>query len=318
MKNGFVKLHRSILDSTLYENRNAFNVFIHIILNCNYKESVMCMNNKDILIPSGSFVTSLSKLGGTLNIGIKAIRGTLDYLKRTNRVTCKTTNRFTIIQVQNWNKYQSEVTQKDTQKDTQIKKEGQSEGKQRATSKEYKEYNNLKEQQAATKEKAAAAQIKKPIKKEIPVDVLRDIETLSNLKGEKPEIFKRILKSQYYEDPINSPHGFKFEIKEYHEIEQRKKDKIKLTREAVQRDIDKQNREREETLKKIKNKNKKFLKEFSSLTSQDKKEIQNEAVIKTTEKHSPGSKNYNEALKNNIINIMNKRKFKNIINIAGV
>jgi hypothetical protein len=64
--NGFIKLHRQLLDWEWYSDNNTFRVFIHCLLKANYKDK----NWKGIQIKRGQFVTSTSKLSTELGLSI--------------------------------------------------------------------------------------------------------------------------------------------------------------------------------------------------------------------------------------------------------
>lgn len=134
MDKGWIKMHRRFIDWKWYYDGNTMRVFFHILLTCNYEAK----NWENITIESGQLVTSLSSLSSKLGISVKKIRLSLSKLKETGEVTIKTTNRYSIITVQNWSEYQNEGKQKDKQEDNQRASKGQAKGNQRATTKEVK------------------------------------------------------------------------------------------------------------------------------------------------------------------------------------
>lgn len=99
---GWVKLHRSILDWEWYSDTNTFKVFMHLLLTVNHEEKKW----RGIVINAGQIVTSRANLAEQLNLGVQAVRTSLDKLKSTGELTIATTNKYTIITVTNWIKYQ--------------------------------------------------------------------------------------------------------------------------------------------------------------------------------------------------------------------
>jgi hypothetical protein len=143
--NGFIKLHRKILNWQWYEDTNVFRLFTHLLFTANWEDKKWL----NILIKRGQLVTSLEGLSGQTGLTVKQIRTALDKLKMTNEITTKTTNRYTLVTIEKYSDYQDVPTEKgkqdNQQKDKQKTNKGQTDGKQRATTKEYKEYKERKE-----------------------------------------------------------------------------------------------------------------------------------------------------------------------------
>lgn len=120
--NGYIKLHRKMVDWRWYKDPNTFRVFIHLLLSASYKEE----DYRGHHIMPGQVVCGRKQLAKELGMSEKAIRTALNHLKSTNEVTIKTTNKFSIITIEKWGKYQVEDSQKGQQK-------GQQNGQQRAS-----------------------------------------------------------------------------------------------------------------------------------------------------------------------------------------
>ncbi len=138
----FIKLHRSLLTWEWYSDINTTRVFVHMLFKANWKEGKF----QGIIIPRGSFVSSIGKLAEETSLTIREVRTAISHLKLTNEVTSKSTNKFTIFTVNNYDWYQSN----DKPKDNQATNERQSNDIQTTTIEEYKEYkeekNNINEQ----------------------------------------------------------------------------------------------------------------------------------------------------------------------------
>lgn len=102
MKENWIKLHSKILEWEWYKNSNVFRVFIHCLLKANWKDGKF----EGQTIPKGSFVTSRKNLSEELDMSIQNIRTALKNLEKTKNLTIKTTNKFTIIKVNNYELYQ--------------------------------------------------------------------------------------------------------------------------------------------------------------------------------------------------------------------
>lgn len=102
MRGGYIKLHRKFTEWKWYHDPNTARVFLHLLLTASWEES----EYRGYKIKPGQVVTGRKKLAKELKLSEKAIRTALEHLKSTNEVAIKTTNKFSIITVVNWRKYQ--------------------------------------------------------------------------------------------------------------------------------------------------------------------------------------------------------------------
>lgn len=126
--NGWIKIHRKMLDWEWYDEKNVLILFIHILLKANFKENIW----KGHKICRGEFITSVANLSKETGLTTKQVRLALDKLKSTNEVAIRTTNKFTVISVEKYTLYQGTETEEG-------KQNGKQEDNQRATTKERKE-----------------------------------------------------------------------------------------------------------------------------------------------------------------------------------
>jgi len=106
---GWIKLHRSILDWEWYDEPNTFRLFLHLLLKANHKPK----RYRGVLIEEGQVMTGFSKLSEQTKISLQSVRTCLKRLELTNEVTVKSSAQGTIIQLVNYSKYQvvtSELT----------------------------------------------------------------------------------------------------------------------------------------------------------------------------------------------------------------
>lgn len=122
---GFITIHRKILDWEWYSNSNVMRVFIHCLLRANYQERSWQGN----VIGRGQFVTSVSKLSRELGLTPRQISGALDKLKMTNEIAIKTSNRNTTITICKYDDYQTIgsnecKTKRKAERQTNVKQNG--------------------------------------------------------------------------------------------------------------------------------------------------------------------------------------------------
>lgn len=135
MNNGWVSLHRSILDWEWYEDANTVRLFIHCLLKANYEPKVW----RNIAIDKGQFYTSLDSLSSELGLSTKQIRVSLDKLKRTGSVASSQHARGRMITVAKYEEYQEEGRLNDSQKAGS----GQAEGRVGAATNNYNNNNKV-------------------------------------------------------------------------------------------------------------------------------------------------------------------------------
>lgn len=103
MNDGFILLHRKIIKEwEWYSNINDRLVFIHCLLSANWKDGWF----EGIKIPRGSFATSYKGLAKEIGISVQQLRTSLEHLKSTHNITHTTNKQFSIITIENYNKYQ--------------------------------------------------------------------------------------------------------------------------------------------------------------------------------------------------------------------
>lgn len=143
MDEGYIKLFRSMTSWEWYQDANTMRVFLHLLLKANWEDS----RYRNHPVPRGSLVCGRKQLAQDLKISEQSIRTALIHLKSTNEITIESTNRFSIIHIVNWEKYQVNEnlsTNKITNKATNNQP---TTNQQLTTSKEYKEIKNIRREE---------------------------------------------------------------------------------------------------------------------------------------------------------------------------
>ncbi len=112
-------------------------VFLHLILQANYKATEW----RGETILRGQLLTGRKQLSKELKLSEKQIRVALNHLKTTSEVAIKTTNRYSIITICNYNDYQD---RKERKGPAERPREGPTKGQQGATSNKVNKGNNKK------------------------------------------------------------------------------------------------------------------------------------------------------------------------------
>lgn len=104
MNNGYISLHRKILDWEWYTDANTIRLFLHLLLRANHAEKKW----RGVTVKRGQLLTGRIKLCEELGITERGIRTSLTKLETTGEITIKTTSKFSIITVVNYSVYQFE------------------------------------------------------------------------------------------------------------------------------------------------------------------------------------------------------------------
>lgn len=120
MDKGWIKLHRKILDCSIWNSREPFDkrsAWIDILLSASHKDLNLMIGGINEKIPRGSFMFSIEKLCDRWGWSRNRVKRFLALLEREQMIETKRTNKGTLISVLNYNAFQSveEVTEKETE-----------------------------------------------------------------------------------------------------------------------------------------------------------------------------------------------------------
>ena len=125
---GWIKLHRKIINWEWYDDINTKVIFLHLLLTANHEEK----DWRGQKILRGQKLTSISHLAKEVGLTVKQTRVSLDKLKRTNEITCKGTNKYTLVTIEKYNDYQinekENGKQEGKQEDNRRANKGQTKG----------------------------------------------------------------------------------------------------------------------------------------------------------------------------------------------
>lgn len=104
IENGFIKLHRKMIQWEWYNDVNVKILFLHLLLTANYEDKKW----QGKVIKRGQRVCSYSVLSKELKLSVRSIRTSLNKLKMTGEVTSETTSKYSLISIVNYDLYQDE------------------------------------------------------------------------------------------------------------------------------------------------------------------------------------------------------------------
>lgn len=162
---GWIKLHRSLIEWEWYNEPQVFQVFLHCLLKANHKDKKW----RGTVIKKGSFITSYGHLSEQTHLTIQKIRTVLGKLKVTKEIGIKTTNKYTMITVCNYKVYQGD----EGESNKQVTNKQQSNNNQITTNKNVKNDKNVNKRALPHFKKWI--EYRKSIKKPIEVTATYDL-----------------------------------------------------------------------------------------------------------------------------------------------
>ena len=99
---GWIQLHRKLIDWEWYTDGNVLRLFIHLLLKANHKD----VKWRGINVCKGQLITGRKVLSAETGMSEQQIRTALNKLESTNEITIKTTNLNSLISINNWLDYQ--------------------------------------------------------------------------------------------------------------------------------------------------------------------------------------------------------------------
>ncbi len=132
--NGFIVINKKILKWEWYQDTNTVRLFLHLLLIANWEDKRW----QGIEVKRGQVITSLKHLVQQTKLTLQQVRTSLTRLISTNEITKTTTNKYTVITINNYNRYQDY----NKQNNKQITNEQQTNNKQITTTKQINNITN--------------------------------------------------------------------------------------------------------------------------------------------------------------------------------
>lgn len=124
---GWIKLYRKLIENPVFLKPELLQLFIYCLLKANRETQRIIFNGQEIEIKSGQFITGRHVMAKDLKQKSKTTYNRLQILKNIGILDIKTTNKFSLVTVRNYELYQSKETKKDSKKDNQRTTRGQPE-----------------------------------------------------------------------------------------------------------------------------------------------------------------------------------------------
>ena len=112
----FVKVSRNILQWQWFKKPNHLAVLMYLLVTANYRDGMVA----GIPVKRGDVVTSYAAIAQNTGISIQNARTTINHLKSTGEITCRSYHDFSVIKLVNYDTYQGRQQAKPHQTNKQL------------------------------------------------------------------------------------------------------------------------------------------------------------------------------------------------------
>ena len=122
--NGWIKLHRKIIDSAVFENPKILKLWIWCLCKASHKGYESMVGNQIVVLQEGQFIFGRKKASSELNIKESMVYKYIKLLEKLEMINIKSNNKFSIITIEKWAFYQFDNDEEQQQKEQQRNNKG--------------------------------------------------------------------------------------------------------------------------------------------------------------------------------------------------
>lgn len=108
---GWVCLWRKIKEKGWYKNSKYVHLWVHLLSEVNHEDAEFLWNGKTIVVKKGQMITGRQALSRGTGINEKTIDRILKLFENEHQIKQQTTNKFRLITILNWKRYQEKEQQ---------------------------------------------------------------------------------------------------------------------------------------------------------------------------------------------------------------
>lgn len=99
---GYIRLYRSLLSWEWFQDSQTLHVFVFLLLSACFKP----LKHEGVALSPGQLITARSQIAARTGLSDRQVRTALDHLKKTNEIAIESNNRFSLITITNFARYQ--------------------------------------------------------------------------------------------------------------------------------------------------------------------------------------------------------------------
>lgn len=148
---GFISLHRKLKDNPVWQDPNYLKLWVYCLFEASHRDREQLIGNEIVPLKRGQFVTGRNSLADEMNLGVKPKQRLNDrtwfrYLKNLETwgmLTIKSTNKYSVVTIDNYDTYQDNFNKKVQDSDQQLSNKSPATDQQLSTNNNVNNYNNL-------------------------------------------------------------------------------------------------------------------------------------------------------------------------------
>ena len=105
-RSGWIKLHRKLIDSAIFDNPKLLKVWIWCLCKASHKPFELMVGNQIVQLQEGQFVFGRQKAAVELNINDRTVYDYMKLLEKCKMVNIKANNKFSVVTIEKWAFYQ--------------------------------------------------------------------------------------------------------------------------------------------------------------------------------------------------------------------
>jgi len=117
---GWIKLHRSITDSFVFDNPDRLKFWLWCLCKASHKDRKQTVGLQEIQLTKGQFVFGRKKASTELSMDESKIYRLLKTFEKREKVEVKSNNKYSLVTVVNWSFYQGSEQQSEQQMNNKL------------------------------------------------------------------------------------------------------------------------------------------------------------------------------------------------------
>jgi len=111
VEDGWIKKYRKTLNNPMYRNYKLSHFWDYCLLKATHKKCKVMVGYQVVDLEPGQFVFGRDKASEETGLSVRTVRTCVDNLSKMENLTIKATNKYSVITIMNWHRYQGENSQ---------------------------------------------------------------------------------------------------------------------------------------------------------------------------------------------------------------
>jgi len=108
LNDGWIKLHRKLLDNKIFDNERLLKVWVWCLLKASHTEYDQLVGLQTVHLIPGQFIYGRFKNAEELKLNPNTLKDYMKFLSDEKFIAIKSTNKYSVVSVEKWELYQSE------------------------------------------------------------------------------------------------------------------------------------------------------------------------------------------------------------------